>query len=577
MKVKHLIVPLVSLLLSSCISDPISTTQPSISTTPSATTPVISPSITTPIITTSPTHTSTITPSTTVQNSFVNTTLEVLQASPILNINYSLDATITLILEDCIYIQRGSHAAKVDFPGGTANLDPSVGSMVTVYGYISNLNSNVLTLISVKTPTLVSDNGDSIDYSDILHGQFSLSSLDKKILGTRVRLRGVLLNGTSSSTGSTKRYQAKLLDSKELTVLFPNELLDTVVSSTTAYVFTGVLSVNPTDLTKLELVADCKLSESNSMLSVEQAKNLVTWTENNKFTEEKYFIYGKISQSGLDHQSGGSANFTVEYNNKDLYAYKLKGLGDTAFDSANETLGASDFVIINAQIGYYSSVGIEAKNGYVYDHSSSTSSGGGGSEGGDETGGDPSKGIITVSNRRIPVNATGETGYIYNESGAIAKTLSKGTYYTSIADVAGYISTFRQLPTNYYIIDRDEDKSSGYSNSKKICFTNFGTACRLSPNYYNSNYIYLPWPTDKRYIEVDIGGEGYATSASWNRGAYRLLVNFDGLSEYANDGPIIFYTPDHYDNFLEYSNYYSSWGASFGQSGGTWSEMPTRN
>lgn len=576
MKIKKLLLPLVSLLLVSCGSSPdVTTGSIPLSTStnvPTSTTPTTPSTSTAPPITSSTIPTTTPIQPSTNPDSFIKTTLEDLSSSPGLRINYSFNATITLILDDCIYVQSGSNAAKINFEGGTSSLNLINGSMVTLYALIPSLSTDVLTLTSIKAPDLVSPNGDTINYADLLHSDFDKSKIAKKVYGSRVRLRGVFLKNSSAVQGSYVRYQASFLQSKDLTVLLSNELLDTATDESTAYVITGILEVNPNDPSKLELVADIKLSESATMLSVGEARDIVTWTESNKFTEEEYYVYGNID-GVLGFQSDGSANFTVNYNDKSIYAYKLKNIGNTDFDSANEKLESGDFVILKGLLGYHSSAGIEIKTGHIYDHNAVISSGGGG---GGENSGDPSEGIITVNNRRHPVKATGETGYIYGETGTIVKTLTKGTYYTSIADVAGYVSAFRELPANYYIIDRDVDRSP-YNASKKLCFENYGTSCRLSPNYYESNYTYLPWPTDKRYLEVDIGSSTYATSSSWNRGAYRLLVNFDGLSEYNNDGPIIFYTPDHYSNFREYSNYYSSWGSSFGESGGSWQALQTIN
>jgi len=170
-----------------------------------------------------------------------------------------------------------------------------------------------------------------------------------------------------------------------------------------------------------------------------------------------------------------------------------------------------------------------------------------------------------------PKPSEGDTGYVYDQYGEIVKELYRNEYYTDLEDVAAYIVTFKETPVNYYF----SDERDGYSNAKRECYGLYGDACRIFPGPYDSNYDYLPHSLDYKYNEADIGGEGYAESSSWNRGALRVVFTIKGISDYGSDVPVVFYTGDHYDTFIEYKNYYGGWGEEFGLSGSSWESIDT--
>lgn len=173
--------------------------------------------------------------------------------------------------------------------------------------------------------------------------------------------------------------------------------------------------------------------------------------------------------------------------------------------------------------------------------------------------------------RLSPVTATGDVGYVYDGYGEIVKELYRTDYYTDLEDVAAYITVFNDVPDNYFFsTERD-----GYTQAKKECYSLYGDVCRIFPGPYNRNYDFLPYSTDGKYYEADIGGDGYASSSSWSRGALRVVFALAGIDSYGKDVPVVFYTGDHYDTFIEYKNYYGGWSSEFGNNGQDWSPIAT--
>jgi len=173
--------------------------------------------------------------------------------------------------------------------------------------------------------------------------------------------------------------------------------------------------------------------------------------------------------------------------------------------------------------------------------------------------------------RLNPVAAAGEVGYAYDEYGEVIKELYRDDYYTDLEDVAAYLVTFGALPINYYYTT----ERGGYSESKQTCYGLYSNACRIFPGEYYSNYDYLPYSLDGLYNEADIGDEYYALSSSWNRGVLRVIFTLTGIDAYGQSNPLLFYTDDHYENFIEYKNYYGGWSEEFGDGGAEWSALDT--
>ncbi len=190
------------------------------------------------------------------------------------------------------------------------------------------------------------------------------------------------------------------------------------------------------------------------------------------------------------------------------------------------------------------------------------------------TGASPSEstGEVPVGEYRLnPVPGTGNIGFVYDEYGQVLKEIYKDEYYTDVEDVAAYIVAFNDVPDNYYFTT----ERNGYGESKDVCYGLYGNECRIYPGPYESNYSFLPYSLDDVYNEADIGGDGYAESSSWNRGALRVVFTLGGIYEYGNNIPVVFYTDNHYDTFYEYKNYVGGWGPEFGENGYDWSPIET--
>ena len=170
-----------------------------------------------------------------------------------------------------------------------------------------------------------------------------------------------------------------------------------------------------------------------------------------------------------------------------------------------------------------------------------------------------------------PKPSEGDTGFVYDQYGEIVKELYRGEYYTDLEDVAAYIVTFKETPVNYFF----STERGGYSNAKRECYGLYGEACRIFPGPYESNYDHLPYSLDYNYYEADIGGEGYANSSNWNRGALRVVLTIKGISNYRRDVPVGFHTGNHCDTFIEYKNYYNGWGEEFGLRDASWAAIDT--
>lgn len=154
--------------------------------------------------------------------------------------------------------------------------------------------------------------------------------------------------------------------------------------------------------------------------------------------------------------------------------------------------------------------------------------------------------------------------------GSTITSLTKGTYYTSYQDVAAYWIGFGELPVNY--VCADGDNSSSCKDTKNKWFPTYGEDTRLWFTYSRTNGYMTQVPayngSTPKYFEFDISGNW--NSYKSNRGALRLMAMPNGVQNYGSD-PVIFYTDDHYDHFIEYYNHdymnESGWGPSFASRG----------
>ena len=109
--------------------------------------------------------------------------------------------------------------------------------------------------------------------------------------------------------------------------------------------------------------------------------------------------------------------------------------------------------------------------------------------------------------------------------------IDKQGKYTSKEDVALYIFTYGELPSNF--VSKSKAKKMGWVASKgnllKVC-----EGCSIGGDKFTNREKKLPTKKGRQYYECDIDYQG------GNRNAKRIV--------YSNDG-LIYYTDDHYNSF----------------------------
>lgn len=109
--------------------------------------------------------------------------------------------------------------------------------------------------------------------------------------------------------------------------------------------------------------------------------------------------------------------------------------------------------------------------------------------------------------------------------------IDKQGKYTSKEDVALYLFTYGELPSNY--VSKSKAKQMGWVASKgnllKVC-----EGCSIGGDKFTNREKKLPTKKGRQYYECDIDYKG------GNRNSKRIV--------YSNDG-LIYYTDDHYNSF----------------------------
>ena len=192
----------------------------------------------------------------------------------------------------------------------------------------------------------------------------------------------------------------------------------------------------------------------------------------------------------------------------------------------------------------------------------------------------PMDGTQYIHNTNTWYENDGNTYVVVDGFGREVLRIYKGAAYITLEEVAAYIYAFGgsndTLPANY--------------TSKKV--TKVGTSpwgIYLRGNHSNftgdtSKYPYEPALPDITgcggqlyYYELDIGTTGtptpgysadvYNNGTSITRGAARLVYarqDLNGNGVYEEGEIYVFYTHNHYNDFVEYLNYYGGWGEMFG-------------
>ena len=114
------------------------------------------------------------------------------------------------------------------------------------------------------------------------------------------------------------------------------------------------------------------------------------------------------------------------------------------------------------------------------------------------------------------------------DSSPLEQDIVEGENYYDVEEVAEYIHLYKKLPPNY--ITKSEANKIGWSvkDRKELV---------IGGDEFGNREGLLPDKEGRQYYEADISA-GYTT----HRGSLRLV--------YSNDG-LIFYTEDHYKNYLQ--------------------------
>lgn len=164
-----------------------------------------------------------------------------------------------------------------------------------------------------------------------------------------------------------------------------------------------------------------------------------------------------------------------------------------------------------------------------------------------------------------PVKASGDSVTVYDvrytTKGYLAYpttlTITKDDYCLTYETVALYYMAFRSFPKNYLSI----------SNKKQVTK---GSDLRCVSTYYKGTSHTYDYTVKLGTFKNEINGTYYefdiALDSSYSgssRGAARLVVVEEGLAEYNGDGPVCYYTKDHYADFCEFYNYAGGWSEEF--------------
>ena len=178
----------------------------------------------------------------------------------------------------------------------------------------------------------------------------------------------------------------------------------------------------------------------------------------------------------------------------------------------------------------------------------------------------------------------GNTYIVLDSEGNVALKIHKGGAYITLEEVAAYMYAFGgtggSMPANY--ISKTSGKPTG---------SIWGEYLRLNHSYFSGDTDRYPYEPvlpnisgcggSLQYYEMDIGTNGTVTpdrvSGAYNngskitRGAARIVYGRADLNRngrYDEGELYLFYTYNHYNDFVEYLNYYNGWGEVFGNTTG---------
>ena len=125
----------------------------------------------------------------------------------------------------------------------------------------------------------------------------------------------------------------------------------------------------------------------------------------------------------------------------------------------------------------------------------------------------------------------GDTAPAETEPGETQALLDPDGWYYSAEDVALYLITYGELPSNY--ITKNEAWDLGWEGGS---VQRYQEGAAIGGDKFGNREGILPKADGRQYYECDIDTDGESS-----RGAKRIV--------YSNDG-LIYYTEDHYESFI---------------------------
>ena len=207
----------------------------------------------------------------------------------------------------------------------------------------------------------------------------------------------------------------------------------------------------------------------------------------------------------------------------------------------------------------------------------------------------PMQGDLYIRNTGCRYEDNGNTYIVVDSYGQEVMRIYKGGAYITLEEVAAYMYAFggssSDLPANYTSSKKTDPSDSPWGIYLRVNHSKFSGS--------TAKYPYEPeLPNisgcggDLQYYEMDIGTTGtvtpgyapalYNNGSRITRGAARIVYGRNDLDRdgvYEEGEIFVFYTYNHYNDFVEYLNYYGGWGEVFGNvtGGGAYSSKTDYN
>ena len=169
--------------------------------------------------------------------------------------------------------------------------------------------------------------------------------------------------------------------------------------------------------------------------------------------------------------------------------------------------------------------------------------------------------------RLKPLEGEGDFAPIYSLSKkgkkyvkTLVKYLSKEKKCYTYNDVCEYYMAFRCLPSNYTL-----DSSPERGNREGRRYQVFSRKKHYATDYPSKLGAFNNESSGLYYeLDVDLTGSYNKGNGSYSRGAGRVVIVSEGLSEEGyGDEPVCYFTLDHYADFVEYYNFQNAWSSPF--------------